>query len=177
MTAKNLRKLLYGTAAVWLLVAATGCSEGLERLNQVKEQVSTAVVELKEAAGKSVSSIEQVNEVLVKGGAGVIGLLKELNLEIGYQENGVSFKNDGGLSGLLAVEGNRLVLNIASQSNDADTVKTMLRLANAFSPENLLEQRLEAFVGKDQAQEVQLQNGFIRSDGKLLELHLETPII
>jgi hypothetical protein len=53
----------------------------------------------------------------------------------------------------------------------------MLRLANAFSPENMLEQRLEAFVGKDQVQEVQLQNGFIRSDGKLLELHLETPII
>ncbi len=43
-----------------------------------------------------------------------------------------------------------------------------------FSGNNTVEDRIEAFVGQEGEQRIELNNGYLETDGKVTKLYLET---
>ncbi|MGF7029502.1 hypothetical protein J2T17_000407 [Paenibacillus mucilaginosus] len=168
------------TAALLLAAMLAGCSAAEEagsRLTELKDGVAGAVSGLRESLGASVATLDAVNGQVVQGASKLILLLEEWKFDLSYRENGIAFTSGQGLSGLVGVSGNTLVLDVSSSSSDAAAAKTIIRIANVFSPNSAVEEKIGAFVGKDTVQEAQLPGGFLRSDGKTMELHLETPLL
>ncbi|MCZ8521151.1 MULTISPECIES: hypothetical protein [Paenibacillus] len=172
---------------VLLLLAAAlgGCSaEADSRLAVIKDEVAGikdevagAVSGLRETIGASVASLDAVNSQVVQGASKLILLLEELDFDLSYRENGIAFTSGQGVSGLVGVSGNMLVLDVSSVSSDAAAAQTIIRIANVFSDANAVEDKIGAFIGRDQVQETPLPGGYIRSDGQKLDLHLETPLL
>ncbi|WP_426446732.1 hypothetical protein ACP26L_23055 [Paenibacillus sp. S-38] len=170
------------SAALLLALAVAGCSAGDagSRLTELTDGVTSAVSglqELKESVGAAVATLDAVNAQVVQGASKLISLLEELKFDVSYRENGIAFSSGQGFSGLVGVSGNSLVLDLTSASNDAAAAKTIIRIANVFSPSNAVEEKIGAFVGSDAVQEAELPGGFLRSDGTTMELHLETPLL
>lgn len=174
MTAKA--RLAIGTLCLALLTA--GCSEGvMNQVEDIKNQAAETAAGLLEAAGNSVPALDQVNKQLVQGSESVLALLRELKFDLSFKENGIAFSGSQGISGAIGIEGNRLVLELASESSHADAAGTIIRIASTFSPEQQLEDRLNALTGEGGPQEIALDNGWIRKNGERIELRLETPLL
>lgn len=134
----------------------------------------SSVNDIKEMVGENVETLDKVNAKLAKASASLIELFEELHFDIGFKENGISFDNGKGLSGLIGINGNTLFLDLTATTKDADTVKSILRIANVFSNNNTVEDRIHAAINQNNNQEVQLNNGYIKSNNSTINLYLES---
>ncbi|MFX3623375.1 MAG: hypothetical protein ACE3JP_04840 [Ectobacillus sp.] len=169
-----LRKVT-GITAVLLLAIQFGCSSNtVNEINKIKDDVQQTVQDVKETVGNNVAALDQVNTKLAEAAGSTIKLLQELKWDLSFEENGIAFTNNKELSGTLGIDGNTLFLDIYSTSKDAKTIQTIARLATVFSSENTVEDRLHAAVNKTEPQYVQLSNGYIKTDGQTVTIHLES---
>ncbi|GAA3325979.1 hypothetical protein GCM10020331_060050 [Ectobacillus funiculus] len=65
-------------------------------------------------------------------------------------------------------------LELTTDQKDAEIVETIIRIVNMFSDNNTVEDRIEAFVGQEGEQRIELNNGYLETDGKVIKLYLET---
>lgn len=160
--------------ALTFTISLTACSsESTQRIADIKDQVVSSVNDIKQMVGENVETLDGVNAKLVKASASMIELFEEFNFDIGFKENGISFTNNKGLSGLVGINGDTLFLDLTATTNDADTVKSILRIANVFSSNNTIEDRINAAIKQNSDQEVQLNNGYIQSNDNTIHLYLE----
>lgn len=158
-----------------MLIVSTGCSEeSIERVSNISDELTASVKEIKDAIGENVETLDQVNTNLVKVSKDLILLLEELKFDISFQENGISFKNDKGITGVLGINGNTVFLELTTDQEDVETVETIIRIATLFSNNNTVEDRIKAFVGQEGEQRIELNNGYLETDGKVTKLYLET---
>ncbi len=158
-----------------ILIVSTGCSdESIEKVSNISDELTASVKEIKDAIGQNVETLDQVNTNLVQVSKDLIMLLEELKFDISFKENGISFKNDKGITGMLGINGNTVFLELTTDQKDAETVETIIRIANMFSGNNTVEDRIEAFVGQEGEQRIELNNGYLETDGKVTKLYLET---
>lgn len=159
-----------------MLIVSTGCSEeSIEKVSNISNELTTSVKEIKDAIGQNVETLDQVNTSLVQVSKDLIMLLEELKFDISFKENGISFASDKGITGVLGINGNTVFLELTTDQEDAETVETIIRIANMFSNNNTVEDRIEAFVGQEGEQRIDLGNGgYLETDGKVTKLYLET---
>lgn len=157
-----------------IFIFLTACSEeSSQRISTIKEQVVSSVNDLREMVGENVETLDGVNMKLVKASASLIELLEEFKFEIGFKENGISFENKKGLSGIIGINGNTLFLDLTATTKDADTVKSILRIANVFSNNNTIEERINHTIKQSGEQMVELNNGYIKSTDTMINIYLE----
>lgn len=158
-----------------ILIVSTGCSdESIEKVSNISDELTASVKEIKDSIGQNVETLDQVNTNLVQVSKDLIMLLEEFKFDISFKENGISFKNDKGITGMLGINGNTVFLELTTDQKDAETVETIIRIANIFSNNNTVEDRIEAFVGQEGEQRIELNNGYLETDGKVIKLYLET---
>lgn len=161
-----MKKGLYLVAVIFLLV---GCQE----VDQMKEDIQGTYKDLEQKVGETVSTFEAVNSVVTTEAKEVIDLIKQLDLTIKLQRDGISFTKAEELEGMIGINQNRLFLQMKANTNNADTVEKFIQVVNVFSEENNVEQKIDQMVSEQKTQRINLGNGFLESDGQEIEIYIE----
>lgn len=161
--------------AIFSFLNLTAClsEESTQRISNIKDQVVSSVQDIREMVGANVETLDGVNSKLVTASADMIKLFEEFKFDIGFKENGITFQNNKGLSGVVGINGDTLFLDLTATTKDADTVKSILRIANVFSNNNTIEDRIQSAINQNSEQEIQLNNGYIKSNNTTIQIYLE----
>ena len=69
------------------------------------------------------------------------------------------------------------MLDVAFPGHNAEAAHAVARILTVFSENGLVEERLAAITNGGGPQTVQLDNGWIRTDGELVSVRLEKALI
>jgi len=163
--------------AFGLLFLGTACGNAVPTAEEARGGLEAAFGDVKEWAGQQVGSLESVNERVAASTKEIVSLFGELDYNLAFRENGIGFSNAGGVEGIVGVQGNLLVLDVAFPGDNAEAAHTVTRILTVFSDNNWAEDRVTAITNADKPQTVQLDNGWIETDGSTVNVHLEKPLI
>jgi hypothetical protein len=153
------------------------CGNAAPTVNEVQNELTTAFAEMKDWAGSQVGSLDSVNERVTESTKDIVGLFGELDYKLSFQENGIGFSNSNGVEGVVGIQGNQLVLDVAFPGGNAEAVHAVNRVLTVFSGNSWAEDRLTAITNGNEPQTVQLDNGWIETDGEIVQVHLENALI
>jgi len=174
----NGRRLFGGIGIAALLMLLLGaCGNAAPLAEEVQSKLETAYRDMAEWTGRQVDSLEGVNERVAASTREFVALFGELDYKLAFRENGIAFESADGVGGVIGIQGNVLVLNLAFPGDDANTAHTVARIMTVFSENNWAEDRLTAITNGNEPQTVQLENGWIETDGEIVNVRLERPIL
>jgi hypothetical protein len=159
-----------------LLLLITACGNAAPVVEEARSGLETAIGDMKDWAGRQVESLDGVNQRVAEATKDVVSLFGELDYKLSFRENGIGFANSNGVDGVVGIEGNQLVLDVMFPGNNAEAVHAVNRVLTVFSGNSLAEDRLTAITNGNEPQTVQLDNGWIESDGEIVRAYLEKPL-
>ena len=165
------------SAAGLLLLLLMACGNAAPTASDVQNELTAAWEEMKAWTGRQVESLDAVNERVTASTKELVSLFGELDYKLAFQENGISFTGASGIEGVVGIQGNLLVLDAAFPGKNAEAAHTVSRIMTVFSETSWAEDRLTAITNGDEPQPVQLDNGWIETDGRIVRLHMEKPIL
>ncbi|QMV43298.1 hypothetical protein [Cohnella cholangitidis] len=174
---QSVRKWIAVSASSLLLLSLAACGNATPTVDEVKSGLETAISDLKDWTGQQVESLDAVNDRVTASTKNIVDLFGELKFDLSFRENGIGFSNSSGVEGVVGVQGNWLVLDVAFPSSNADAAHTVNRVLTVFSGNNWAEDRLTAITNGNEPQTTQLENGWIETDGQLVKVHLEKALI
>jgi|GEM_PF-4995473 len=175
---RSVKWMAKATAAGVLAMLIAACGNGVpSSLDEARQSLGGALDEVRDWAGRQVGSLEGVNERVASSTQEMLALLGELDYKLSFRENGIGFSNASGVEGVVGVRGNLLVLDVAFPGHNAEAAHAVARILTVFSENGLVEERLAAITNGGGPQTVQLDNGWIRTDGELVSVRLEKALI
>jgi hypothetical protein len=172
-----IRKWITVSASSLLLLSLMACGNATPTVEEVKSGLETAISDIKDWSGRQVESLDAVNERVTASTKNIVDLFGELKYDLSFRENGIGFSNSSGVEGVVGVQGNWLVLDVAFPSSNADAAHAVNRVLTVFSGNNWAEDRLTAITNGNEPQTTQLENGWVETDGQLVKVHLEKALI
>jgi len=146
-----------GRAGLRLAVPGNGVRQRRADGGRGPRRIGGGVRDVKEWAGQQVGSLESVNERVAASTKEIVSLFGELDYNLAFRENGIGFSNAGGVEGIVGVQGNLLVLDVAFPGDNAEAAHTVTRILTVFSDNNWAEDRVTAITNADKPQTVQLE--------------------
>lgn len=171
------RKFVIDSVTALMLFFLAACGNSAPTLNEVQNELEMAYNNVEDWTGIQVDSLEAVNERVTASTKEIVGLFGELDYKMAFRENGIAFANASGVEGVVGIQGNSLVLDVAFPGDNAEAAHTVTRILTIFSDNNWTEDRLTAITNGNEPQTVQLENGWIETDGKIVNVHLEKALI
>ncbi|QJD87312.1 hypothetical protein [Cohnella herbarum] len=162
--------------ALLLLLLLAACGNAAPTVEEARSELETALGEMRDWAGRQVDSLDGVNERVAASTKDIVSLFGELDYKLSFRENGIGFTNSNGVEGVVGIQGNRLVLDVTYPGGNAEAVHAVNRVLTVFSGNSWAEDRLTAITNGNEPQTVQLDNGWIETDGELVYVHLENAI-